>query len=609
MSAYPTIPQVLADAVAKHGDRLVFSEKKAGKWVGLTFREYGEAVELFARGLAAKWSLAPGDRVALMGPNSSEWIIAEQAILALGCVSVAIYETYTAEQMAFILADSGAKVLVSHREAAWRKLAPLAKEFPELADVVLVESETPTAQIRTSAPPSSEQRIGHSSPPDETRRGGPAPTRSASAREPHFADVTAAGRAHREREPAWFAARWKAVKPGDLATLIYTSGTTGEPKGVMLSHANQTSNSLASSTYLGLKDTDSALSILPLAHSFERTAELTALVAGIRGWFAESREQIADNLREVRPTVLYSVPRLFEKVHKAVVEQVATAPAARQRVFWWAVRQGERDTIFRPIAHALVFKKIHAKVGGRLRMLVSGGAPLSPDIERFFWAIGLPVLQGYGLTESGPTISVNGLHEHAWGSVGKPLPGVEVRIAEDGEVLARGPGIMLGYWNRAADTKETIDAGGWLHTGDIGHLDANGFLFITDRKKELIVKSNGKKVAPAPIERALASGDVIEQAVVVGDNQPYLAALIVPTATVRAREDARARVAAEVERVNATLAAFERVREFALLPMEMTEDSGELTPTLKVKRRVVAQKYAREIGDLYAKLALKKDEM
>ena len=422
------------------------------------------------------------------------------------------------------------------------------------------------------------------------------------------------------------------VRPDDLATIIYTSGTTGDPKGVMLTHSNIVFDVKASTAaFAGLDHHDVALSFLPLCHIFERMAEYLMLHHGVTIAYAEGVEQVVANLAEVRPTLMCSVPRFYEKVHVRVREKVAKDPPYRQRLFAWALRVGGEAFQHRvnrtspgpalrlkhALADRLVFQKIRARVGGRIRIFISGGAPLAKEVAEFFGAAGLLILEGYGLSETSPVIAVNTPDAIRPGTVGRPIPGVEVKIAPDGEILTRGPHVMKGYFRKPEATAAAIDDEGWFHTGDIGHLDADGFLVITDRKKDLIVTSGGKKVAPQPIENRLKTNPFIAEVVIVGNRRNFPAALVVPNfealegwarqhgVAFADREDLirRPEVVALYERLvqemTPDLAQFEKIKKIALLPREFSLEAGELTPTLKVRRSVVEEKYKDVIDRLY----------
>jgi long-chain acyl-CoA synthetase len=448
-------------------------------------------------------------------------------------------------------------------------------------------------------------------------------------------DVVADGRARLAADASLarqYEDRARGVRAGDVATIIYTSGTTGHPKGVVLTHRNLLSYMVAVNAVVGIRGDDAPLSFLPLSHVFERVSLYLFLLLGCHVSFAESLQTVSRDLTRVRPTVMTGVPRVFEKFHHAVLDAVANAPAARKYLFHWAMRVASAVSaarlaerrpplwavLQRPLADALVLSKIRARVGGRLRLMVSGSAPLAHTTGEFLFAVGLPITEAYGLTESSPGITANPPDKVRLGTVGIPIPGVEVRIADDGEVLARGPNIMQGYFNRPDETAAAL-RDGWLHTGDIGHLDADGYLTITDRKKDLIVTSGGKNIAPAPIELRLKDSPLVSEAVLVGDRRNFPAVLIIPDFVVLeerlreagspsgsreqlvARADVQAIYQAILDEINLNLAQFEKIKRFALLPKEMTIEGGELTPTLKIRRKIVEQHWATVIEQLYAR--------
>jgi len=565
-------------------------EKSGGTFRPVASAELATRVRSLAGALSA-WGIRPGDRVAQMAENGVHWPTIDFAALALGAAHVPIYPTLHAEGAAHVLADSGSRVLFVRGRERLEGLLAIRDRIPTVERFVLVGDEESPEGIET------------------------------------LEQALAAGAATTQAQlESWL----DRARPDDLATLIYTSGTTGDPKGVMLTHDNLTSNVVSCCSILPMKPHWVALSFLPLAHSFERTIDYVYFYAGVSIAYAESVQKVADNLAEVRPHVLGSVPRVYEKVRERALETATGGGALKRRIFDWAVRTGLRELPSRlafeepgvrlRIADALVFRKLRARFGGRFEYAVSGGGPLGKELAEFFWAAGIPLLEGYGLTETSPVIAVNTPQQIRLGTVGRPIPGVEVRIAADGEILARGPNIMKGYFGQPEATAEVLDADGWFRTGDIGELDADGFLSITDRKKELIVNAYGKNIAPAPIEAALKAGHWIAQAVVVGDRRPFLAALLVPDfAHLAAWAAAHAvggeleaqladpRVVAlfqeELDRVNAGLERYEQVRAFALLPAELTLEGGELTPTLKLKRRVILERYGRVLDGLYSRTA------
>jgi long-chain acyl-CoA synthetase len=560
------------------------------------------------RDLSLGWvglGLQAGDRVALVSESRPEWVLADLAVLALGGVTVPVYPTLAAHQMRAILADSGARFAVVSDETQLAKLLEIRSTLPGLERVVVMD-----------------------------RRGE---VRAEEGFVLSLAEVAARG--HRrvmsdEGVGRWYREAAAAVGPDALATLIYTSGTTGEPKGVMLSHRNIVSNVVACQQVVETNPDDVALSYLPLSHAFERTVVYKYLFTGVTVIFAESLDTLARDLLTVKPTVMTGVPRVYEKLYARILEHVAQASALRRLIFRWALRVGTRRAqavlARRPVpwvlrlqdrvADRLVWSAIRARTGGRLRYAISGAAALSKEVAEFFWAVGLPLIEGYGLTETAPVLTVNPPEAPRLGTVGKAIPGVELRIAEDGEILARGPNIMLGYYQKPEATREVL-RDGWLHTGDVGRLDADGYLTITDRKKDLIVTSGGKNVAPQPIEARLKSDPLVAEALLVGDRRKFVAALIVPNfAALEARLSALGHLTADraalvvrpevralyqqiVDRVNGELAPFEQIKQFALIPAELSVAGGELTPTMKLKRRVVEERYRDLIEQLYAEPA------
>jgi len=439
------------------------------------------------------------------------------------------------------------------------------------------------------------------------------------------------GRAVVSKHPNWNAEALSAG-PEDLATLIYTSGTTGDPKGVMLSHYNIWSNVQAVLQMIPIGSGDECLSMLPLSHSYERMVDYTLFQAGVIINYAESFDTVATNLQEVKPTVVLSVPRLYEKVYARVLENALSGSIIKRNIFFWAKRAGEQWATLslaglpipgglalkKKLADRLVFAKLRARTGGRIRFFVSGAAPLSADIAKFFYSAGLPVIEGYGLTESSPVLTLNPLDRIKLGTVGRAIPGVELKIAQDGEILARGPNIMQGYYKLPEATKDTLDVGGWLHTGDIGEIDSDGYLKITDRKKELLKTAGGKYIAPQPIEMAVKRNKFVANAMLYGDRRKFPIILIVPNFDTLERwahersltyatrtelialADVHAKIEREVMSMLSHLAKFETPKKVVLLEKDFTIESGELTPTLKVKRRVVEQHYTGQIDAAYA---------
>ncbi|HET6780759.1 MAG TPA: long-chain fatty acid--CoA ligase [bacterium] len=558
---------------------------RAGRdWRTLTVKEFEEVTRATARRLAQA-GIGHGDRVALFSENRPEWHIIDFACHLLGAAPVPIYPSVPAHQVRYIVADSGSKMLlVSGKERAQAAITAIQ----ELPSVRLVAIDPNLAGL-----PSLDDL--------PLREGGQA---------------------------------MSPLKPADLASVIYTSGTTGDPKGVMLTHRNLASQITSIKPRYPITSDDDVMSFLPLSHIFQRILDYIFLYSGCRVTYVDAVEKVAAMLPLVRPTIMASVPRVYERAYVQVMTRMQREKPIKRRLFNWALRAGRRvkeaewkgvrasplARLQYSLARKLVFSKILERFGGRLKFSVSGGAPLAREIAEFFDIVGLPILNGYGLTESSPVIAVNRLEANRLGSVGEAAPDVEIKIAPDGEILARGPNIMKGYWNKPEATAEAVDAQGWLHTGDIGHLDKDGFLFITDRKKDILVTAGGKNVAPQPIEARLATSPYIAQAILIGDRFPYCSALIVPnfenlsaylkeqgvngnlsTESVAKHPVTEALVAAAVKETNEPLAAYERIRRFTVLPRELSLEQGEITPTLKVRRRIVSERFKALIEEMYLK--------
>lgn len=588
-----TIPSVFFEQARKRPDQTAVKVKRNGQYEPISWNELAGQVDAVAVGLM-ELGLAHGDRAAILSENRPEWAVADLAILQLGGVTVPVYATLTTEEIGVLLRDSGAKFIFVSSAELMAKILPLQKEF----DLKVILFDSPYA--------------------------------AAGPRVWWIGELLGTGKTASPETNALLEQRRGAVQDDDLASIIYTSGTTGTPKGVMLTHANFVSNCRMIREAIPINENDTLLSFLPLSHVFERTAGYY-FVLSVGGCiaYAENIEAVPKNLVEVRPTVVTGVPRFYEKFHERVLAALQQAPPLKKAVFHWALKIGEEYGHFlrrreyppvglrfkRRIADRLVFRQIKERMGGRIRFFVSGGAPLSPAVAEFFFACGVLIIEGYGLTETSPVIAANRPAQFKFGTVGIPLPGAEVTIAGDGEILTRGPHIMKGYYKNPAATAEAIDADGWFHTGDIGLLDADGFLTITDRKKDLIKTSGGKMVAPQYLEAKLKETASIVDAVVIGDKRKYLSALLVPNPEQLAKLAGEAGLPPDspevwvrnpkinaffekqVQAVNQTLAQFEQIKKFALLPQPFS--AGELTPTLKIKRRIVAERYAREIESLY----------
>jgi len=590
-----TLNQLFFTTIDRHaGLQAAFRSKVAGTWVGITHRETLERVQAISLGLR-ELGIQPGDKVAIVSENRPEWALADYACLTARATDVPIYPTLTAKQTEYILRDSESAAVFCSTAAQVDKVLESKGSLPGLKHIIAFDG-------------------------DAARRPG---VTALSA-------VETKGRAVAAKHPNWKQEALSA-QPDDLATLIYTSGTTGDPKGVMLTHHNIWSNVQAVLQMIPIGGGDECLSMLPLSHSYERMVDYTLFQAGVIINYAESFDTVAANLGEVKPTVVLSVPRLYEKVYARVLENALSGSAIKRKIFFWAKRAGEqwatlaiaglpvpRGLAFKKkIADRLVFSKLQARTGGRIRFFVSGAAPLSADIAKFFYSAGLPVIEGYGLTESSPVLTLNPLDRIKLGTVGRAIPGVELKIASDGEILARGPNIMQGYYKLPEATKEMLDADGWLHTGDIGELDSDGYLKITDRKKELLKTAGGKYIAPQPIEGMIKRNKFVANAVLYGDRRKYPIVLVVPNfdnlerwakernlsyhskAELIQLADVQAKVEREVMSMLKELAKFETPKKVLLLENDFTIESGELTPTLKVKRRVVEKRYKDQIDAAY----------
>ena len=590
-----TLTGLFFDAVAQYADHpAAFRYKTAGAWRAVTHREAAERVQALSLGLGAL-GIGPGERVAILSETRLEWALADYACLCARATDVPIYPTLPANQVEYILRDSGAVAVFCSTAAQVEKIDAVRGGLPSLRHVIVFDpADVPAGVVA-------------------------------------LADLEARGRASAGAHPR-FKEEALAVRPNDLATLIYTSGTTGQPKGVMLTHGNICSNVSASVEVLRLSDRDSCLALLPLSHILERMVDYYFFHVGVTITYAESVDAFGQNLLEVRPTVVVAVPRVYEKVYGRVLENALTGSAVKRRIFLWAKRVGERWAahrlagiavplglrLARVVADRLVFSKLRTRTGGRIKLFVSGGAPLSAEIGRFFYSAGLPIIEGYGLTETSPVLTLNPLERPRFGTVGKPIPGVQIRIAPDGEILAKGPNIMQGYYNKPAETREALDAEGWFHTGDVGELDPDGYLKITDRKKDLIKTAGGKYIAPQPIENTVRLNKFVASAVVLGDQRKFPVILIVPDFVQLERwakernltyaspaelirlADVQAKMEREVMGGLRDLAKFEMPKKVVLIERDFTIESGELTPSLKVKRRQVEKNYKALIDRVYA---------
>ena len=590
-----TLVEMIERSVRLNAKPDMLNYKRDGAWHRIS------SAEMLARARAVAVALHSlgirhTDRVALLSENCPEWTLADVGCLFLGAIDVPIYPTLTPPQVAYILRDSGARILFIQNQAKLDQVKDALHNCPALERIIFFDREGAEDQTMMA-----------------------------------FSELEARGRELGAQQPELSAELSRAVKPEDLATIIYTSGTTGEPKGVMLTHTNLVTNLIDSSGHLSFSADDSVLSVLPYSHVLERLAMYMYMHHGMSVFYAESMEKIGDNLREVRPSILICVPRLFEKIYSKIKDKAAADGKMKAAILGWAVNVGKAYarhalshqrippllTFKYRLASRLVFSKWHEGVGGHIRVFISGGAALPDEIALVFAGAGLPIVQGYGLTETSPVISAGQLEDNRIGTVGKPIRNVEVRIAADGEIETRGPNVMQGYYNKPAETRAVFTDDGWFKTGDIGTLDKDGFLRITDRKKELFKTSGGKYIAPQPIEQMIKGSRFVNQVVLIGNGRKFPAALIVPDwEQLRSYAELKgieARTPTEfcnhpriinlferqVEALTPELAQYERVKRIALLENELTIDGDELTPTLKVKRRVVDEKYSDVIDRLY----------
>lgn len=593
-----TLVEVFEHVARAHPRPDTLNYKRDGRWVSISADEVLSRTRRIAAGLKAL-GVAPGDRVAILSESRPEWTLTDAGCMFAGAIDVPIYPTLTAPQVRYILKDSGARVLAIQNDEKFAHIREILAECPAVEQLVFFE------------PPAGEDRDNHKGISlDELEKRGAALL---------------------ETQPELLNNLAHQSGPNDLATIIYTSGTTGEPKGVMLTHSNLVSNLIDSSGHLSFAGNDSVLSVLPLSHVLERVAMYMYLYHGMATYFGESLDTIGPNLREVRPTIFVGVPRIFEKILARVKEKTAEKGKLNLAFLNWSVdvakdyarlltRHQKIPTslaLKHKLADKLIFSKLRQALGGRIRLLVSGGAALPEDLALTYIGAGLPIVQGYGLTETSPVITAGVLEDNRVGTVGKPIRNVEVRIASDGEIETRGPQVMRGYYNKPEETRAVFTADGWFKTGDIGTLDEEGFLRITDRKKELFKTSGGKYIAPRPIEQLIKGSRFVNQVVLIGNGRKFPAALVVPDweriesyAQLKGIKGTHAELCRhpriidlmqrQIAGLTPELAQYERVKKVALLEKEFTIEGGELTPTLKVKRRVVDEKYHETIDALYA---------
>jgi long-chain acyl-CoA synthetase len=599
LKEFNTIPELYRflteDYVIKKGGYAI-QRKVDNAYKGITYQELKAETDLFAYGLV-ELGIKKNESVALLSENRPEWVYADFAMQMLGIINVPLYPSLTSDSIEYILNDSESKVIIVSTGFQLNKVLKIIKNCRHIKHIIIFnehEDEDGQENILT------------------------------------FKQVQEKGKDRKKKNPELLIKTSGEIKENDVCTIIYTSGTTGEPKGVILTHRNIISNVNAALEIFPITKDDIFLSFLPLCHIFERMAGYyTAFAAGCTIYYAESIEKVATNLLEAKPTLMTSVPRLFERIQSRIIKNVESQSVTKQKIFYWALEIGRQYVAAKKkglipltlaakhkVADKLVFKKLRERTGGKLRFFISGGAALSRELGEFFESAGIQIVEGYGLTESSPVIAANRPDDYKFGTVGKPLPGVEVKIASDGEILARGPNIMKGYFKKKKETEETV-INGWLHTGDIGVFDSEGFLMITDRKKHLFKTSAGKYIAPTPIENIFLTSKYIDQFVLIGDRRMFLSALIVPDyealkeyadahkipytneSELTNNEKIYKLIEDDMAKLQKKLANYERVRKFALLDKPFTIESGEITPSLKIKRKVVEEKYNHLIEQMY----------
>jgi long-chain acyl-CoA synthetase len=591
-----TLTEVFEFVARVHARPDILNYKHDGRWLPISSADVLQRARWIAAGLYSL-GVKRGDRVAILSESRPEWTLTDAGCIFAGAIDVPIYPTLTPSQVQYILKDSGARVLVLASEAKLREIESILSNCSAVEHLIVFEKDSESKSAAIS-----------------------------------LEQLEARGQAFARQQRGLLREQELQAKPEDLATIIYTSGTTGEPKGVMLTHGNLVSNLVDSSGHFSFGVDDTALSVLPLSHIFEREAMYMYLYRGMAVYFAESLETIGPNLREVHPTILVGVPRIFEKIYARIRQRAAEQGRASVMVLNWAVNVakdyarhllGKKRvpmglSLQHKLATSLMFSKWKMALGGRIRLLVSGGAALPEELALIYIGAGIPIVQGYGLTETSPVITASSIDQNRVGTVGTPIRNVQVRIAADGEIETRGPNVMRGYYNKPEETRSVFTEDGWFKTGDIGTIDADGFLRITDRKKELLKTSGGKYIAPQPIEQLIKGSPFVNQIVLIGNGRRFPAALIVPDwervesyaqlKGIETRDHAQLckhpRIIDLFERqvaaLTSELAQFEKVKKIGLLENELTIEGGELTPTLKVKRRVVDEKYRDVIDALYA---------
>lgn len=587
-----TIAKIFLNTVKTYLKDDLMLYKKEDQYVPISTQEFAAKVRHFSLGLR-ELGQGAGDKMVILSENRPEWVISDVANLCLGGITVPIYTTLVPDQIKYIIDDSDAKIVLCSQPDLWEKVWAVKAELTKVTHYISFDPGSPEGTLS-------------------------------------FEEVIEKGKQAEKNNPELFEKGALEVKPSDIASIIYTSGTTGMPKGVMLMHSNFVSNVITCAPLLPFSDKDTSMSLLPLSHVFERMVEFVYLYKGCTIGFGEGFDTIPENLLEIRPHIMALAPRILERFYAGVMDNVLASSPLKRKIFYWALKVGRKYSqrklnnqpisgilnFKRNLANKLVYSKIIAKTGGRVRFFVSGSAPLSKDIAEFFYAMGLVVLEGYGLTETSPVVSVNTFDKLRFGTVGPPIPGVEVKIADDGEILTRGPHVMKAYYKREEATQEVFD-GDWFRTGDIGHIDEDGFLVITDRKKDIIVTSGGKNVAPQPIENMLKTNPYIDNVVVIGDRRKFISALVIPNfekleeyakssnisyetlSDLVKDERIQSFIEAEIDRATPNLARYEKIKKISLMEKDFEQEKGEITPTLKVKRNIIEDKYKNVIDSMY----------
>ncbi|MBU4332191.1 AMP-dependent synthetase/ligase [Patescibacteria group bacterium] len=584
-----TIPSQFFQTVSQHPNKDFLVAKKDGQWQGITYTQSSQFVRFFAQGLL-ELGLAKGERIAILSKNRPAWAIVDLAAMSADGISVPIHTTLSAAKIQYILEDSGAKVLFVAGEENIDKILTIRSRLKMLETIICLDGKFKEPGMML------------------------------------FDEVIELGKICQKK------LNWENGNPQEIASIVYTSGTTGEPKGVMLSHQNFLSNVEAATKAVPIIKEDSFLSFLPLSHVLERMAGYyTPMSKGATIYYAESVKKLSDNLREVKPTVLVCVPRIFERVYEKILDKVKQGKALKKKLFFAALKAqselhharregrslGTLAKLKANLLDKLVCKKVRAGLGGHLRFAISGGASLSKQIARFFEDLGIRIVEGYGLTETAPVVTVNRLEKYEFGTVGLPLEAVEVKISPDKEIMVKGGNVMPGYWKKPQETHQVLAADGWFATGDLGFLDEQGFLTIIGRKKEMIITAGGKNVAPEPVENALQLSKYINQAMIIGNQRKFISSLIVPDFE-KLKEFAKERQISyreirellandavkhlfeqEIERQLREFSDFEKVKKFALIAQEFSQEAEELTPTLKLRRAVIGSKYKKEVEAMY----------